>query len=130
MTRPHVTHPARWFHYVNMIAFLAMPIVQYFGYMAYQHWIWVIAPLALVMLITIVINVVSPRTVFEDEGTTPHSIQPLLVTTAGLAVALALPTTGTILILQGVLVDIIGFILIDHAIRIARHARSKGAIGC
>lgn len=48
--------PARWYHIVGMICFLAMPVVQYIWFINHRHWTAVLVPLTVVIILMTVLG--------------------------------------------------------------------------
>lgn len=117
--------PARWYHIVGMICFLAMPVVQYIWFINHRHWTAVLVPLTVVIILMTVLGVVAPRVPIDPRVGAKNSATPLLVTSAGLLVAFLLPETGTMLMLRGALIDFAGLIFIGMAVHHFRSRRNQ-----
>ena len=110
-----------------LLALCAMPVVQCFGYLQYRNGMAVFFPLLCFMAIFIVAGVRSPHAL-DEKREHSSTIASAAVVTAGIGITIALPADGTLLVLRGFLIDILGMIVAGAVIRNVRARSNQSAL--
>jgi len=97
--------PFRWYHLLAVTALIALPFVQWLAYFEYRTRLAFLLPLAAVAAIILVVGMFRPRFVVDDPVNHHEwGIRGFVVAT-GLAIGFMLPSSGTVVVLRGVLSD-------------------------
>ena len=127
MERAHIfrEQPKHWLHVLSAVAFLALPFAQWIAYASYRSSVAFFLPLAVATSIFVTVGLFRPSAVFlRPPNHREWAINGGLLT-VGLGVALAMPPSGTALVLRGVLFDVIVLLVVAYLMRLDQLRESK-----
>jgi hypothetical protein len=100
----------RWFHQAAGTAVFILPVAQIALYFLTDFWTAVVAPLAIVLLAQVLMNIFTPLYTWNNRGARPELMLPIVIVAGLLAMSLHYPDSIKMLFLRGATIDVLGFL--------------------
>jgi hypothetical protein len=117
--------PLRWYDVPVIAAGLALPFVQWFAFLRFQTRLSFMIPLAITASLMFVVAALNPRFVPAQLPNSREAGLRVGVIAVVLILALVLPSSGTIILLRGVLSDILALICVSYLSRLLQKPRER-----
>jgi len=115
--------PRHWSHLISSIAFVGLPFAQWFAFLHYRSLIAFLVPLFIVipiMLVVVALHPVARELRPLDQREWAVRLGTLM---AVLIASLVMPSTGTILVFRGVLIDVLALATANYAMKVVQQGK-------